>query len=74
MMMKSAWHLLYFYSPNWQQPGVDMSLHTYTFNPQLVLKQSFSDPLAYLYTMIGWIVGKPKQLICWFKYNTDTQR
>jgi hypothetical protein len=27
-----------------------------------VLKQSFSDSLAYLYTMIGWIVGKPKQI------------
>ena len=29
----------------------------------LALKQSFSDSLAYQYTMIGWIVGKPKQII-----------
>ena len=32
-------------------------------NPQLVLKQSFSDSLAYQYTMIGWIVGKPKHIM-----------
>ena len=29
----------------------------------LALKQSFSDSLVYLYTMIGWIVGKPKQIM-----------